>query len=125
MGGDSSMSLEAVHPRNLTMAAWRRQLHGARTTYDVLHVVNEFLRTWYPDEIERLAEACRPGPMRETSDVRCYAMQLARREFAADCGAIELLRMAGFFETASRHLAQIARESAPASQRGGIHVAGD
>ena len=97
---------ESVHPRNFTIGAWRRRLDSAVSAPEVLRIAREFLETWEPDEIERLPEGCRPGRLREPGDVRCYAMQLARAEFADDAGAMEMLRMSGFFSAAAERLAQ-------------------
>ena len=98
------MTLEPVHPRNLTIAAWRRRIKDAQDPRDLLRAVDDFLATWQPDEIARLPEGCRPGRMRNAGDVRCYALQLARREFAGNADEVEMLRMSGFFSIVSRQL---------------------
>ena len=51
-------------------------LKQARTMADVVHATALYLASWTHDELERLPDSCRPGWVRDGSDIEYWADRL-------------------------------------------------
>jgi hypothetical protein len=86
---------------------WQHRLEEAATAEAVLHVVNDFLAPWTPEEIAQLPADCRPGVFEDTEQVNLYALKLARRH-TIGIGEVSVMhRMATFFTKAALRAFQI------------------
>jgi hypothetical protein len=51
------------------MSTWHRQLDDAKSVAEVVSIARDFLATLTPRELARLPESCRPGKIRDESDI--------------------------------------------------------
>jgi len=51
------------------MISWFRQIDDAKSSLEVVAITRDYLATWTPSEIARLPERCRPGRLRDETDV--------------------------------------------------------
>jgi hypothetical protein len=51
------------------MSTWHRQLDDAKSVAEVVSISRDFLATLTPRELARLPESCRPGKIRDESDI--------------------------------------------------------
>jgi hypothetical protein len=51
------------------MSTWHRQLDDAKSVGEVVSISRDFLATLTPRELARLPESCRPGKIRDESDI--------------------------------------------------------
>ena len=51
------------------MIAWYRQLDNAQTPLEVVAVTRDYIASWTPHELAFLPVDCRPGKIRDRSDI--------------------------------------------------------
>jgi hypothetical protein len=59
------------------MSTWHRQIDDAASVAEVVSIARDFLATWTPPELARLPEECRPGKIRDESDIAELHARLA------------------------------------------------
>jgi hypothetical protein len=99
-------------PRTVATLApdWKALLDDASTEMEVVRVTKDYLATWTPQEIYGLPEDCRPGPIKDGTDVSYWAFELTRIHCAgaSDPEIAELVvKMMTFFSHASARLSQV------------------
>jgi hypothetical protein len=51
------------------MSSWFQLLDDAATTAEVVGIARDYFAAWTPQEVARLPRACRPGKLRDESDL--------------------------------------------------------
>ena len=51
------------------MTTWHGQIDDAKSVAEVVSTARDFLATWSPEELARLPVQCRPGRIRDESDI--------------------------------------------------------
>lgn len=51
------------------MTTWHGQIDTAKSVSEVVSTARDFLATWSPEELGRLPVQCRPGRIRDESDI--------------------------------------------------------
>lgn len=51
------------------MSSWHRQIDDAKTVAELVSIARDFLATWTPPELAMLPAHCRPGKIRDESDI--------------------------------------------------------
>ena len=76
------------------MASWQVQIDNAATADEVLSVARDYFALWSPEELARLPAECRPGRLRDASDLEDLnrAAVDAFRETRAGGEDLELLQ---------------------------------
>jgi hypothetical protein len=59
------------------MSTWHRQIDDAASVAEVVSIARDFLATWTPQELARLPAECRPGKIRDESDIAELHARLA------------------------------------------------
>ena len=59
------------------MTTWHGQIDGATSVADVVAIARDFVATWTPEELARLPGHCRPGKIRDESDIADLHARLA------------------------------------------------
>jgi hypothetical protein len=98
------------------MLAWFQQLDDSTTPADVVAISRDYLATWSPEEIARLPHDCRPGRLRDASDIEeLHACAVdayrATRASGEELRALQLLT--SFLVRASQRIVAL-REDDPA-----------
>ncbi len=100
------------------MSSWFRILDNAATVHDVVAVARDYFAAWTPQEVARLPRACRPGKIRDESDLEELhrnAVEAYRGTRATGDDLTCLQRLAGFLAHACVRLAQLRRADEPAA----------
>jgi hypothetical protein len=97
------------------MGSWFQQLDAAANASDVVSIARDYLATWSPTELGRLPRDCRPGRMRDPSDIEeLHACTVdayrSTRATGEELTALQLLT--SFLVRASQRIAQLRAESA-------------
>lgn len=92
------------------MLSWYQQLDGATGMTEVVSIARDYLATWSPAEIGRLPPSCRPGRLRDASDIEelheCTVDAYRTTRASGDeLTALQLLT--GFLVRASLRIAQL------------------
>lgn len=51
------------------MSSWHGQIDDAKSVAEVVSIARDFLATWTPQELARLPAHCRPGKIRDESNI--------------------------------------------------------
>lgn len=71
-------------------------------------IARQFVATLSPNDLERLPEICRPGPLTRGSEVSEYASILVRHHCSGDGATHRLVtRLTEFFSAAARRVAEL------------------
>ena len=101
------------------MLPWFQQMDKARDVAEVVDIARDYLATWTPPELARLPRGCRPGRMREASDIEYLhscAVDAYRttRASGEELKALQLLT--SFLVRASIRIAQLTSTDADAPE---------
>ena len=98
------------------MLAWFRQIDDSKTIGEVLSVARDYLATWSPAELKNIPEGCRPGRIRDESDLEELHALLVE-EYRLDRLQGEelraLQRLTSFMVRASIRIAELKGRSDP------------
>lgn len=98
------------------MLSWFRQIDGARSVSEVLSIARDYIATWTPEELARLPAECRPGRIRDETDLEQLHSVLVeeyRRNRLPTEDLAALQRLTSFMVRSSVRLAQLHHESTP------------
>jgi hypothetical protein len=92
------------------MLPWFQQMDRAQDTGEVVGIARDYLSTWTPEELARLPRGCRPGRIREPSDIEylhscAVDAYRATRASGDELKALQLLT--SFLVRASIRIAQL------------------
>jgi hypothetical protein len=59
------------------MTSWHTQIDEAKDVAEVVAIARDFLATWTPTELARLPAQCRPGKIRDETDIAELHSRLA------------------------------------------------
>lgn len=59
------------------MTTWHGRIDDAKSVADVVSIARDFVATWTPEELGRLPVECRPGKIRDESDIADFHARLA------------------------------------------------
>ena len=92
-----------------TAASWSEVLARCRDEHEVVLLVRDFVAQFAPEDIARLAPACRPGKFMDGGDITNFAFVLATHHGAdQDPGAFGIhARFTHFFSDAARRLSAL------------------
>ena len=92
------------------MVSWFALLDSAKTPFEVVGVARDFLATWTPEELGRIPESCRPGKLRDETDIESLHGCLVedyRRSRATGPALKSLQELTSFVVRASIRLAEL------------------
>ena len=101
------------------MLSWFQQMDRAQDAGEVVDIARDYLATWTPAELARLPRGCRPGRIREVSDIEYLhscAVDAYRttRASGEELKALQLLT--SFLVRASIRIAQLQARDPDASR---------
>ena len=103
------------------MIAWYHQLEDANSTLEVVAVARDYLASWTPQDISRLAVACRPGKLRDESDIEILHDALIDEYRTSQASGEELARLqelTSFMVRASLRIAELSGGASPGGSGG-------
>lgn len=92
------------------MLSWFRQIDRARSAAEVLAIARDYIATWTPEELARLPAECRPGRIRDETDLEELHSVLVDEYRRSRLGIDELAalqRLTSFMVRSSVRLAQL------------------
>jgi hypothetical protein len=92
------------------MISWYRQLDNAKSSLEVVAVARDFMAGWSPRDIARLPDACRPGKLRDASDIEHLHALLVDEYRGTRASGEELMslqELTSFFVRASMRIAEL------------------
>ncbi len=98
------------------MIAWYHLLEDANSTLEVVAVARDYLASWSPQDIARLPLACRPGKLRDESDIGVLHDALIDEYRTSQASGEELARLqelTSFMVRATLRLAELSNAAAP------------
>jgi hypothetical protein len=93
------------------MIAWFRQIDNAKSPFEVVAVARDYFASWSPQELALLPEPCRPGKLRDETDIDNLHSKLVEeyRNTRVSGDALDALqRLTSFLVRASIRIADIA-----------------
>lgn len=113
------------------MSSWHRQIDDAASVAEVVSIARDFLATWTPRELARLPERCRPGKIRDESDIADLHGRLAEEYRTTRASGEELTTLqliTSFMVRTSVRIAELGGDTAvpatPSSQNPGRAASG-
>ena len=104
------------------MIAWYHLIDNATTSAEVVSAARDYLASWTPHEISLLPERCRPGKLRDASDIEFLhdlVIEEYRNSHASGEGLSRLQELTSFLVRASQRLAELGEHNAPPSSDSG------
>jgi hypothetical protein len=104
------------------MIAWYHLIENATTSAEVVAASRDYLASWTPHEISLLSERCRPGKLRDASDIEFLhdlVVDEYRNSHASGEGLSRLQELTSFLVRASQRLAELGERGALPSPDGG------
>ena len=100
------------------MVTWFRQIDNAKGPLEVVAIARDYMATWTPAEIGRLPERCRPGKLRDETDIANLHAQLVEeyrttRASGEDLKALQ--ELTSFLVRASIRIAELLEDGAKGS----------
>jgi hypothetical protein len=101
------------------MSTWHHQIDDAKSVAEVVSITRDFLATWTPNELAHLPAHCRPGKIRDESDIAELHSRLAEEYRATRASGDELTTLqvlTSFMVRTSVRIAELGGDTtAPAS----------
>lgn len=101
------------------MTTWHRQIDDAKSVADVVSIARDFVATWTPQELASLPAECRPGKIRDESDIADLHARLAEEYRVTRASGDELTtlqRLTSFMVRTSVRIAELGGDTtAPAA----------
>jgi hypothetical protein len=98
------------------MIAWYHLIDNATSSHEVVGAARDYFASWTPREISMLPERCRPGKLRDASDIE-FLHDLAVDEYRnSHVSGEELSRLqelTSFLVRATQRLAELGENTAP------------
>jgi hypothetical protein len=98
------------------MIAWYHLLEDANSTLEVVAVARDYLASWSPQDIALLPPACRPGKIRDESDIEVLHDALIDEYRTSQASGEELARLqelTSFMVRATLRVAELSDGAAP------------
>ena len=92
------------------MLSWLQQIDSAKSTFEVVAVIRDYLASWTPDELALLPPSCRPGRVKDEQDIDALHVCLVEeygRNRLKDEALSALQRLTSFIVRASVRIAQL------------------
>jgi hypothetical protein len=101
------------------MSTWHRQIDDAKSVAEVVSIARDFLATWTPAELAQLPPDCRPGKIRDETDIAEIHSRLAEEYRTTRASGDELTTLqvlTSFMVRASVRIAELGGDTtAPAA----------
>lgn len=104
-------------PHN-AMRIWHEQVDAAATIPQVVSITQDFISSLTPADLATVPQECRPGRIRDESDIDFWNLKLAdacRALWGTDRDGQTLTEMSQLFQRASRRVSRLAEHPQPAS----------
>jgi hypothetical protein len=104
------------------MSTWHRQIDEAKTVGEVVSITRDFLATITPKELGRLPANCRPGKIRDESDIADLHARLAEEYGTTRASGDELTTLqmiTAFMVRSSVRIAELGGDTSVPASTGG------
>ena len=92
------------------MISWYRQIDSAKNSLELVAVARDYVASWPPHDLALLPHACRPGKLRDETDIEhLHALLIDEYRTTRASGAeLESLQeLTSFFVRASMRIAEL------------------
>jgi hypothetical protein len=92
------------------MSVWHQKVDSAESSGEVLGIARDFLTSLTPDDLASVPDDCRPGPIRDQSDIDFWNLRLAeelRAIWGTNRDGHMVTELAQFFLHASVRLSRL------------------